>query len=283
MTDLAASFLATLAASYVSPEVDESNQRAIVAATLAAATATAKGKPAMRKLRASKAEASPSTPRAMARLAFPVEPIGTLNAAQFMIAIRDAGRRYTDAGIPFTLEPEIRNDKIRAIAAYCGYDAIGARAYDDSGKAEGDDGASHGAQELRAIMQATRELSPVVQVPCHVKVVTSSFVAGLPNFAARRLQDLKARERLATDRICEARKVAKEGGTLSLESADRFVDVEFSALTEGEFQLLDLALDRSADECFAMLANVRALTVAQVIKLEQDRLAQIQADLDLEF
>jgi hypothetical protein len=259
MTDLTATFLASLAASYASPVTDDSKSHAIVEAIDRPASPVVK--PTMRKLRAKKEESAPIE-LAAPRLAFPVEPKGTIDAKGFVLAMRAAGTRYTENGIPFTLDKEILNDKIRAIAAFTGYDAQGPRVVDDSGNVHEHNVLTFGAQELRANMTAIRALDPRPVQTVERRATGKGYVAGMPDYEARRMRDLIARERLAADTICETREAARE------------------ALSENEMRLLDQALAMPAAECFAVLSATQALTYAQTIKLEEDRLAEIRAALE---
>lgn len=259
MTDLLETFVASLAASYASPATDEGKSHAIVEATIAAAKDVVK--PAMRKLRAKKEETAPIV-LASPRLAFPVEPQGTIDAKGFVLAMRSAGTRYTENGIPFTLEKEVLNDKIRAIAAFTGYQAQGPRVVDDAGNVHEHDVPTFGAQELRANMTAQRALDTRPIQTVEKRAMGRGYVAGMPDHEARRMRDLIARERLAADTICETREAAIE------------------VLSENEMRLLDQALAMPAAECFAVLSATQALPYAQTIKLEEDRLVEIRAALD---
>jgi hypothetical protein len=255
MTDLLASFLGSLAASY---DTVESKNHAIVEATIAAAKPVVKT--TMRKLRAKKEECAPIV-LASPRLAFPVEPQGTIDARGFVLAMRTAGRRYTDNGIPFTLDKEVLNDKIRAIAAFTGYDAQGPRVVDDSGNVHEHNVPTFGAQELRANMTAQRTLDPRPVQAVERRAMGKGYVAGMPDHEAKELRNLLARERLAADTICETREAATE------------------KLTANELALLEQALVMPASECFAVLSATQALPYAQTIKLEEDRLSEIRATL----
>lgn len=114
----------------------------------------------------------------------------TLDAKSFIAAVKAAGRRQNDQGKFFTDTREVRNDLIKAIHAYVGYDQS----------------LSFGAQDTAARAKASRELSgkTIVVGPSREELKAASrsaagFVAGLPDHKARRLQDLVGRETAAVD------------------------------------------------------------------------------------
>lgn len=102
----------------------------------------------------------------------PLPEKGTLSAEQFLLTIR----KVTD-----------RNETIKAIAGYVGYDNT----------------LSFGAQESSARMQAKREMNPVIAAskPYRSGCNVSGFVAGVPDHIARKKADLEARERHATNEM----------------------------------------------------------------------------------
>ena len=110
---------------------------------------------------------------------------GTLDARSFIVAMRKA----TD-----------RNEQIKCIAAYVGYDCNG----------------DFGSQEVAARAKAQRELKPApIQGPSRAEVKAASrsmtgFVAGMPDTIQRKLADLKAREVAAVDAMLAHQKAAKD-------------------------------------------------------------------------
>lgn len=115
----------------------------------------------------------------------------TLDAHGFLVAMRDAGKRRTEEGKPFVDQREVRNDQVKAIHAYCGYD----------------NRRDFGSQDLEARAKAQRELRGA---PKTVEVVKPSqsvagYVAGMPKPSQRILLNLQARERAAAEAMIDAK------------------------------------------------------------------------------
>jgi hypothetical protein len=124
----------------------------------------------------------------------------SLDAKGYLLAMRNAGKRVSDKGIPFTDPKEIRNDQIKAIHAYCGYDTHG----------------TFGGQEMLATAKANRELSgkPIVVGPSREELKSAArsaagFVHGLPDYKQRALLNLQGREREAVDAMIQHVKDAR--------------------------------------------------------------------------
>ena len=125
----------------------------------------------------------------------------SLDAKGYLLAMRQAGKRVSDKGIPFTDPKEIRNDQIKAIHAYCGYDTHG----------------TFGGQEMLATAKANRELrgKAIVVGPSREELKAASrsaagFVAGLPDYKARALRNLQGREREAVEAMIQHVKDARD-------------------------------------------------------------------------
>lgn len=117
---------------------------------------------------------------------------GTLKAHAFLIALRDAGVRLSKEGSRYVDPTEVRNDSIRAIAAYCGYDSR----------------VNYGPQELAAKSKANLELRPIKVNPNEVwrrsgtpEVRPDGYTKGIPDMVAARVANLEARERQAVDAL----------------------------------------------------------------------------------
>ncbi len=130
--------------------------------------------------------------------------VGTLSAADFTQAIRDAGYRQDANGKRHFVKDEERQDKIRAIDGYVGYNPKG----------------DFGSQELAARSQAARELrgTPLASGPerheiRRAQASVTGFVAGIPNGTDRTIADWQARERLAVETLIEQEKLAKNAPT----------------------------------------------------------------------
>lgn len=143
--------------------------------------------------------ATPSTPAAPScngkamseatnKLTLPVPEIGSLGAHGFVTMMRKA---------------RDRQEKILAMQAFCGFDPRG----------------DYGSQEMTAMMAAKRELSPVdASGPSHAEQRSAArsaqgFVRGMPDNQKKIVQDLLAREKLATDAMVEHVKSARTAET----------------------------------------------------------------------
>jgi hypothetical protein len=118
----------------------------------------------------------------------------TLDAKGFLQAMRDAGKRPNDKGIMVVHPSEVRNDQIKAIHAYCGYD----------------NRENFGAQDQAARAKAQRELrgpQKVVEV-AKPSLSAGGYVAGMPDHKARKLADLQGREVAAVDAMLAHQKDA---------------------------------------------------------------------------
>lgn len=119
---------------------------------------------------------------------------GSLEARGFLVAMRSAGVRKgkLDASVK-------REDEIRAIAAYCGYDSH----------------KLHGEQEQAARAKAQRDLKPIVIAPTDkawtrtntVDPTISGYVQGKFDAIERQVADLKGREVTAAEALCAHRTV----------------------------------------------------------------------------
>jgi hypothetical protein len=99
-----------------------------------------------------------------------------------------------------------RAEQISAISAYIGYD-------------RGKNAPSHGAQEMMAKATAKKELNPLVILNAATAALhhgnsamasAAGYVAGMPDNVAKRIQNLKGREVLATDAIIENTHIAED-------------------------------------------------------------------------
>lgn len=134
-------------------------------------------------------------------LGLPVLPkAGMLDARGFMLAVRKAGRRVNGDGKPYTDPSQVRNDMIRAIAGYVGYDVAG----------------DYGSQELVAKSKAHRELSgkPITGMTIAERREASrnmtGHVAGLPDMIAKQVGDLRGREVKLCEDMLAADKVGDQ-------------------------------------------------------------------------
>lgn len=108
---------------------------------------------------------------------------GTLDAAGFMAAIKAAGRRFNDKGFPYTDHGQVREDTIKAIAAYIGYDPRG----------------NFGAQDIAARAQAQKELGankvkafPEGKALRNASHSLGGYVSGIPDTQAKAIAHKRA-------------------------------------------------------------------------------------------
>ncbi len=115
----------------------------------------------------------------------------TLGAHDFLIAMRNAGKRRNDKGVMVVHPNEVRNDQIKAIHAYCGYD----------------NRRDFGSQDVEARAKAQRELrgAPKVVETTAPSRSVAGYVAGMPQPSQRILLNLQARERAAAEAMIEAK------------------------------------------------------------------------------
>ena len=128
-------------------------------------------------------ETTPSPNGATPRVVMP--EVGSLEAKGFLMMMRNA---------------KTQNEKIMAIAAYCGYDSREA----------------FGNQEMVAMMRAKRELSPIdtsgpsLQEKRQASLSAKGFVAGMPDNQRKIVLDLLARERNAAEKRDEHVRIARD-------------------------------------------------------------------------
>lgn len=118
----------------------------------------------------------------------------TLDAKGFLLAARNAGKRFKENGAPFFDKAQERNDLICAIHAYVGYD----------------NRRDFGSQDVEARAKAQRELRGVAPGPTReekrsVERTLSGFVAGMPQPAQKLLANLRAREQAAVEAMIDAK------------------------------------------------------------------------------
>jgi hypothetical protein len=128
-------------------------------------------------------------------LALPMR--GTLDASAYMAAVKVAGRRMGEVdpisgvSLPYTDQGEVRNDLIKAIAAYIGFDPKG----------------NFGAQDAAARAQAMRDLQIVKVTAGDRKAKASAarslagYVAGMPDRSAVALANLQAQHAVTVEAI----------------------------------------------------------------------------------
>lgn len=132
--------------------------------------------------------ATPHDPRLpVTVIEFPA--VGTLDARGFLVAMRRA---------------TTRDEQIKAIAGYCGYDRHG----------------DHGAQDLSARMMAQRELrgapAPLprpIHTTASAMATVKGYVHGMPDGVATKVADLLGRERLAAENLGMLLAIGKSEGT----------------------------------------------------------------------
>ena len=122
---------------------------------------------------------------------------GSLTAREFLLVLRTCGRRVSVHGTSFTDEREVRNDTIKAIAGYVGWDAT----------------RSFGSQDSEARTKAGREIAGnkrlgglSVQESRSAARSLAGFTSaafGKPDLTAKHLANLNAQLVAATEAMCE--------------------------------------------------------------------------------
>ena len=194
---------------------------AAVLASLAATYSTPSAKPIVvskpkvskvAKVKSTKSDGSQAAPVNPAAKAAPLPinmpAVGSLDAKSFLLALRDCGKRTVEAVNEVTgevynkpiIDPNfVRSDAIRAIHAFCGYDAAG----------------DFGTQDVAARAEAQRQLRGIVPatVPYSrsgVSATVKRYVAGMPDNTARLLADLEGRANLALDAKAEHERASQD-------------------------------------------------------------------------
>lgn len=149
---------------------------------------------------------------------------GSLDARSFLVAMRNAGRRKTEEGLSYIDQNEVRDDQIKAIAGYVGYD----------------NRLDFGQQESQARRQAQRALKPqpidrsewrrngTPRNPPH------GVTFGMPDMLAARQANLEAQERLAAERLAGYRNIVNDPNAKIDERAEANVlmDLEDQRIAE---------------------------------------------------
>ena len=239
MKDLVASVLASLTASYTAQSADPIDpsflptpEEHVIGRNIDRATAKALVSGVVPSTTASPTAARPENGFQAAPItkvpgpkSEPLPKAGSLEAKGFLKAMRDAGVRKGKLDMSVK-----REDEVRAIAAYIGYNS----------------NELHGSQEVAARMQAQRELHPITVNKDEVwhrngtaDNSVAGYVAGGFDSTARAVANLKGQEVVAAESLCVQRAIM---------------------------------LDNSAT------LDARA-TASLLVKLEDERLAQIRKDL----
>lgn len=177
---------------------------------------------------------------------------GKVDATAFLLSLREAGKRTKINHLGISVEcfdpSEARNDTIKAIGAYCGYDFNG----------------DFGTQETMARAQAMRERNGLDlskgltrQETRRVQASAMGYVHGMPDGTKKTIENLLRREVL----VAEARDKAEEAWGLA-------------GFTEADWRDCEAAMAGTTVDF-----RTDALAVYSAIRLERDRLAEIQKDL----
>jgi len=150
-----------------------------------------------------KPNSAPATPGLL------LPEVGTLDAAGFMQAMHKAGMRETLVDYKgqqvkrMVRQPqEVRNDEIKAIAAYIGYDSRQEFAGQHLAASNKANAALNPAKALRNFTTLNEERGALRSV--------AGYCAGMPDHQARTLQNLLAREKEAADALIQHGKDAAD-------------------------------------------------------------------------
>lgn len=164
--------------------------------------------------RVERSEGGSATVRKIVASPIAVPPVGSLDAAGFLLAMRDAGkiRKENDRGVMVSLTDAAKEkaDQIQAIAGFVGYDF----------------GAPHGVQLDKARNAAQSKLRPV-STDSKVAVTVKAFVAGMPNGTERAVKDLQGRIRMADETRIEHECKAEK---LPVDSAEHATHMALAAI-----------------------------------------------------
>lgn len=119
----------------------------------------------------------------------------TLDAKGFLLAMRNAGKRPNDKGVMVVHPNEVRNDQIKAIHAFVGYDNrrdFGSQDTEARAKAQRD---LRGYQPVGPSREEERAASRTLQ----------GFVAGMPQPSQKLLANLRAREQSIAEAMIDAK------------------------------------------------------------------------------
>lgn len=122
---------------------------------------------------------------------------GSLGAKDFLLAMRNAGRRVNaETRATYIDQREVRNDQIQAIHAFMYQVTPAGKVYVGY-----DPRRDFGSQDVESRMLAQRELrgAPKVSEVTAPSRTFGGYVAGMPDHNARRLADLQGREVAAVD------------------------------------------------------------------------------------
>lgn len=254
-----ASILATLAATYATNDTDPSTNgtRPKVVSSIVKPAKVAKVKAAK-----SAATGEQAAPKNAAPAVLPPNlPMkGTYDGRAFLMVLRSAGMRSREVTNEVTGEvsqqqfhdPSLtREDTIKAIAGYVGYDAAG----------------DFGEQDQEARAKAQRELKPVVPQEYKRTLVAptiAGYVAGMPNVSVKSAVNLEARERLAAAAMAAFEKV-NDAPSFEKAIRDHFTGEAAS------IGALVAAVKQDPSKASAIAGELAAV--------EQERIRQIRTDL----
>jgi hypothetical protein len=186
-----------------------------------------------------------------------VAPKEKLDAKGFLAAQREAGYRLDDNGKRYFSQADQRDDQIKAIDAFIGYD----------GRKD------FASQELAARSQAIRELrkaqgedltaGPDRSEKRRVNASLSGYVAGMPDNQGKDLAHLRARERLAVSTLIE------QDAKTATAAGSRYVGAEVMARMSDDQK--PVTNKQAPDQ-----ERAKAAAFAQ---LEAERLQEIRRDL----
>ena len=152
------------------------------------------------KKRGSRAPIHSAKPLSAIALGFLLPEKGSLSATDFISAMRHAGRRFNQDGMPYTNQGEVRHDLIKAIAGFIGFDPR----------------LDFGQQETAARSEAQRQITGKVKAGIDRAIQKSAersmsgYVHGSPNSSDKHLNNLLAQVHQVTDALLDFQKAGNE-------------------------------------------------------------------------
>jgi hypothetical protein len=192
-------------------ENDQAGKKSATAQLVKAAAAKADGVKPSPKVKAAPVASDPASNAEETEVVkvIRVVPELTLTGKDFIAKQRDAGMRLVD-GKRIYDPAEVRNDTIKLIESYCGYDPKGNFSSQELMARTKDLREIRQEKEGQTVEAATMPLRADIR---RLNATLTGYVHGLPDTRAKALANLEARQKLAVDTIVEQEKLAGSAPT----------------------------------------------------------------------